>query len=126
METAYGPAAPGIIELEHTAHKNDTAGRLARLDAMEQNWPTIEALLRTLPASSYVEKLLRSLGAPARPSEIGVDDALLRDTFLYCKEIRPRYTLLQMLWDLDLLEETADACIRSLSPVSAPAARPRP
>ena len=126
METAYGPAAPGIIELEHTAHKNDTAGRLARLDAMEQNWPTIEALLRTLPASSYVEELLRSLGAPASPSEIGVDDALLRDTFLYCKEIRPRYTILQMLWDLNLLEETADACIRSLSPASAPAARPRP
>ena len=125
MEAAYGPAAPGIIELEHTAHKNDTAGRLARIDAMERNWPAIEALLRGLPSSAYVEELLRGLGAPAHPSEIGVDDALLRDTFLYCKEIRPRYTILQMLWDLDLLEKTADTCIRSFPADGSPAPGPQ-
>lgn len=119
METAYGPAAPGIIELEHTARKNETSGRLARIDAMERNWPAIEALLRGLPASSYVEELLRGLGAPARPAEIGVDERLLRDTFLYCKEIRPRYTILQMLWDLGLLEDVADTCVRSCQSADA-------
>lgn len=108
MKRAYGPAAPGILELERTAQKNETTGRLARIDAMEQNWPAIEALLRSLPSSAYVEELLRGLGAPAAPGEIGVDRALLRDTFLYCKEIRPRYTILQLLWDLDLLGEIAD------------------
>lgn len=116
MERAYGPAAPGVIELEQTAHKNDTAGRLARIDAMERNWPAIQALLRALPSSAYVESLLRSLGAPASPGEIGVDAPLLRDTFLYCKEIRPRYTILQLLWDLDLLEDVAETCTAACFP----------
>ena len=33
-----------------------------------------------------------------------IDQALLKDTFLYCKEVRVRYTLLQLLWDLELLD----------------------
>lgn len=48
------------------------------------------------------------------PDQIGVDHALLKDTFMYCKEIRPRYTILQMLWDLDLLDDISDAVIASL------------
>lgn len=114
MKRAYGPAAPGILELERTARKNETSGRLARIDAMERNWPAIEALLRGLPSSAYVEELLRGLGAPAAPAEIGIDRDLLRDTFLYCKEIRPRYTILQLLWDLDLLEDVTDRCVEDI------------
>ena len=52
--------------------------------------------------------------AGAAPEEIGVDKKLVKDTFLYCKEIRARYTILQMLWDLGVLESTADAVIASL------------
>ena len=81
---------------------------------MERNWPAIEALLRGLPSSAYVEELLRGLGAPAAPAEIGIDRDLLRDTFLYCKEIRPRYTILQLLWDLDLLEDVTDRCVEDI------------
>lgn len=114
METAYGPAAPGVIEMEQKARKNETSGRLARIDAMERNWPAIEALLRGLPSSDYVAELLKGLGSPSLPAEIGVDNALLKDTFLYCKEIRARYTILQMLWDLGVLEDVADTVIAGL------------
>ena len=114
MERAYGPAAPGIVELEETAQKNAPDNRLRRIDAMEQNWDAITALLRALPSSAYIAELLEGLGSPSQPGEIGVDPALLRDTFLYCKEIRARYTILQMLWDLQLLEPVADAVIAGL------------
>lgn len=114
MQKAYGPAAPGVIEMEQSAHKNDTAGRLARIYAMEKNWPEIEKLLRGLPSSAYVQELLKGLDSPCLPDEIGVDKALLKDTFLYCKEIRPRYTILQMLWDLGVLESVADTVIAEL------------
>ena len=114
MKTAYGPAAPGVIEMEQKARKNETAGRLARIGAMEENWSAIESLLRSLPSSDYVADLLKGLGSPALPAEIGVDNALLKDTFLYCKEIRARYTILQMLWDLGVLEDVADTVIAEL------------
>lgn len=58
--------------------------------------------------SETVMGLLRSLESPCLPQEIGVDRQLLRDTFLYCKEVRARYTLLQLAWDLGVLEEFAD------------------
>ena len=62
----------------------------------------------------YVAGLLRGLGSPAAPEEIGVDKKLVKDTFLYCKEIRARYTILQMLWDLDVLDPISDAVIETL------------
>lgn len=110
---AYGPAAPGVIQLEKTAGKNESSRRLLRIDAMEAHWEEILALLRALPASAQVAGLLRDLDSPFLPSQIGISPALLKNTFLYCKEIRDRYTILQMLWDLDLLDSISDAVIRS-------------
>ena len=114
IQRAYGPAAPGVIEMEEEAGKNASAGRLARIDTMERRWSEISALLRTLPTSDYVADLLSGLGAPCRPEGIGIDRKLLKDTFLYCKEIRARYTILQMMWDLDLLDSISDQVIEEI------------
>ena len=114
IQRAYGPAAPGVIEMEEEAGKNASAGRLARIDTMERHWSEISALLRTLPTSDYVADLLSGLGAPCRPEGIGIDRKLLKDTFLYCKEIRARYTILQMMWDLDLLDSISDQVIEEM------------
>ena len=111
IHRAYGPAADGVIALENSVKKNETSARLKRIDAMESHWDEITALLEELPSSTVVIDLLKSLDSPYLPQDIGVDRALLRDTLLYCKEVRARYTLLQMLWDLDLLEPLADKVI---------------
>ena len=111
VRTAYGSAAEGVIAMEHAAQKNETAGRLRRIDAMERQWDEIRALLLSLPSSQQVMDLLRSLDSPYLPAHIGVEGQLLKDTFLYCKEVRVRYTFLQMLWDLGLLDDISDAVI---------------
>lgn len=114
IRKAYGPAADGIIAMEKTAQKNETTARLNRIDTMEEHWNEIDRLLAALPSSETVIELLRSLDSPCLPAEIGVDGALLRDTLLYCKEVRARYTILQMLWDLDLLESLTGELIALL------------
>ena len=114
IHAAYGPAAPGVIEMEAKAKKNETTARLARIDSMEQNWDGILALLNELPSSETVMDLLRSLNSPCTPAEIEVDEAMLKNTFLYCKEVRARYTILQMVWDLGLLDQLSDQVIKSL------------
>ena len=93
---------------------NESAGRLARIDAIQSHWEEITALLAELPGSAEVMELLRSLQSPCLPEEIGVDGRLLRDTLLYAKEVRPRYTLLQMAWDLGVLERLTDDLISNL------------
>lgn len=114
IHAAYGPAARGVIRMELDAQKNETQGRLRRIGVMEEHWGEILSLLEALPASETVAALLRSLRSPYLPEEIGVDEALLRNTFLYCKEVRARYTILQMLWDLGVLEELSKQVIQEL------------
>ena len=56
--------------------------------------------------------LLRSLDSSCLPQEIDVDKDLLKRTFMYCKEVRDRYTILQMVWDLGLLDPLSDQVIQ--------------
>lgn len=111
---AYGPAAQEILDLEEKADKNGVEGRLRRIDSMEQHWDEVCDQLKTLPSSGYLMELLQNIGCPATPKEIGVDDATLKDTFLYCKEVRPRYTVFQTVYDLGLMDELSDRVIARL------------
>ncbi|MCI6859200.1 MAG: sn-glycerol-1-phosphate dehydrogenase, partial [Eubacterium sp.] len=61
-----------------------------------------------LPSSKKMIQLLQSLGAPVRPSQVGISDEMTRDAIILAKEIRDRFTLLQMLWDTGLLESYAE------------------
>lgn len=114
IREAYGPAAQGVIEMEDKAQKNETTARLVRINAMEARWDEITELLTALPSSEEIMEILRSLDASCLPDEIGVDQELLKKTFLYCKEVRPRYTILQMIWDLGLLDSLSDEVIAEL------------
>ena len=114
IRMAYGPAAQGVIDMEAKAKKNETNARLERIDSMEKNWAEITALLEALPASKTVMDLLKSLDASYLPDQIEVDEEMLRNTFLYCKEVRARYTILQMVWDLGLLEELSGEVMKQL------------
>lgn len=103
----YGAAADEVIALEQKAGKNNIEGRLARIDSMQRSWDAVRVQLETLPESSSVRALLRDIGCPCTPSDIGVDDELLMDTFRYCKEIRARYTVFQTVYDLGLTDKLA-------------------
>lgn len=111
IRKAYGCAAEGVIAMEEKAQKNETSARLNRIDKMEANWSEITILLKSLPSSNKIMDILRSLGSPCLPCEIDVDSELLKRTLLYCKEVRARYTILQMLWDLNLLDTLSDTVI---------------
>ena len=107
----YGAAADEVVAMEHKAGKNAVEGRLARIDSMQRNWDAVRAQLKTLPTSASVRALLRDIGCPCTPADIGVDNELLMDTFRYCKEIRARYTVFQTVYDLGLLDELSDRVI---------------
>lgn len=114
MRAVYGSAAQEVLRLEASAGKNDTQKRLVRIDSMERQWDNIRSQLQPLPSAQELRTLLESVGCPCTPEEIGVDDTLLRQTIRCVKELRPRYTLLQTIWDLDLSDELAERVIRRL------------
>ena len=111
VHKAYGFAAEGVIAMEAQAQKNEPTARLRRIDAIENHWEEILTLLTGLPSSEEIIEILRLLDSPCLPSEIEVDNDLLKRTFLYAKEVRARYTILQMVWDLGLLDALSDEVI---------------
>lgn len=119
IREAYGPAAQGVIDMEAAVGKNEISGRLVRIECIETHWEEILSLLEALPSSDHIAQILCSLDSPCLPYQIGVDRALLKKTFLYCKEVRARYTILQMIWDLGLLDTLSDQVIDAL-PFSDP------
>lgn len=114
IREVYGPAADGVIEMEAKAQKNAVEGHLTRIDSIEKNWDKIMSLLNELPGSAQVSDILRSLNSSSRPEEIGIDKKLLKETLKYAKETRARYSILQFIWDLGLLDECIDDVISQL------------
>ena len=114
IRRSYGLAAQEAIDLENKSDKNGTEGRLKRINRMEEHWKEIIAQLDTLPSSEELRTLLTGIGCPCTPAEIGVDRSLLKDTFMFCKETRPRYTIFQVCYDLDVLDELSDRILEKL------------
>ena len=105
INTCYEVAANGIIKLEEKSQKNDVEARNKRLAVMKEKWPMIQKTIKeSLPKTEEMEKLLLSLDAPVNPEQIGVSLQLVEDGVQIAKEVRDRYTVLQILWDLGLSE----------------------
>ena len=75
---------------------------------MEAHWGEIQTLIQQeLPNLDSLEAMMESLGEPTNPAQIGVSPQLVEDAVVLAKEVRNRFTILQVLWDLGLLDRYA-------------------
>ena len=81
----------------------------ARLELLVSVWPSLSAKLREqlLPARD-LQEMLRAVGAPAHPQDIGLDWERFRDTYPRAQMIRKRYTVLDLALEAGLLGELVD------------------
>lgn len=114
MVRAFGAAAPEVIALECKVGKNAPERRAQRLAATRAHWPEIVALLSALPSAETVDRLLADVGGARRPSDVDLSPQAVRDGILYAKEVRDRYTIQQLSWDLGLLPRYAEEITRDL------------
>lgn len=106
MEALYGVSAPGVIALEKEVQKNSKEKHAKRIAVIEEKWPEIKAMVKeALPSVSHVENILAALDAPYNPEQVGVGSDMVADSIVVAKEVRDRYGLLQLLWDLGIAEE---------------------
>ena len=111
ISKAFLRASAEVIELEKKSGKNNTDRLLKRLLSIEKNWNEIKTLADNTIKSDTVRSILKQLNAPVIPSEIGVEREMAKQMIMYAKDIRDRYTVLQLLWDLGELENFADTII---------------
>lgn len=108
IEKIYKTAAPGIIELEERVQKNSIEKYNKRIQIIKSKWnDIIRTIKKIVPSSKEIEAILQKVDAPINPLQVGVDSNTILNSIIFAKEIRSRYTVLQLLWDLGLLEEFA-------------------
>jgi glycerol-1-phosphate dehydrogenase [NAD(P)+] len=96
--------------------KHPTADQLrARLHLARERWSDLRMRLQAqlLPAAE-LRRRLHALGAASLPHEIGVTAARLRTDLLAARQIRRRYTVLDLAAEVGLLERCVDDVIDAL------------
>jgi len=90
-----------MIALEAKEKKYDKDLHRARLEVIIKKWDEILAIIdEEIPTAAEIEGILKSIDAPMSLSEIGVDEDLLPTIFAATKDIRDKYILSRLLWDL--------------------------
>ena len=101
-----GSAADSMIALEAKEKKYDPDLHARRLEILLKNWDAILKIIdEELPTVADTEALLDTIGAPKTLSQIGTPDDMLPDIFKATKDIRDKYVLSRLCWDLGILEQ---------------------
>ncbi len=105
LKEFLGKSADTMIALEQKEGKYDVKKHAQRLDIILKKWEDIRNLiLKELPPHSKIVEILNTIGAPLTIEEIGID-CDLRLTLKATKDIRDKYVLSRLLWDLGIIDE---------------------
>lgn len=101
-----------IVEdaVKHTLNKHLEGDELRmRLQKIQQAWPRISQRAKEqLVSAQEAMDMLRKAGAPYHPEMIEIDWDRFRETHFKAQQIRSRYTVLDLLVDVNMLEEVVD------------------
>ena len=106
LRRLLGRGAESMIALERKERKYDTSAHARRLERILQNWEVIQTIMEEeLPTARELEALLDTIQAPKSLGQIGVDEELLPVIFRATKDVRDKYVLSRLCWDLGILDE---------------------
>ncbi len=101
-----GKSSNAMIELEKKEGKYCKDSHPARFQIIAENWDAILRIMEEeLPSSQEIKTVLNTIGIPTDLSAIGVDTDCARTTFKATKDIRDKYVLSRLAWDLGILDE---------------------
>ncbi len=101
-----GTAAESMFQNEKKEHKYDAKNHESRLEIIIKRWLDILKIMdEELPEYSRIERIFDTVRAPKTPKEIGIDPEIVPLTFKATKDIRAKYVLSMLAWDLGILDE---------------------
>ncbi len=106
LRQLLGKGAESMIALEAKEGKYDVAAHKERLEVILSHWDEILRIMdEELPSSAQLDALMDTIEAPKTLASIGVDEGLLPVIFRATKDIRDKYVLSRLAWDLGVLDE---------------------
>lgn len=104
-----GRGAEAIIRLDEKEQKYSIPKHKARLKTILEKWDEITAIIREeIPSAKEVEALLDRIGCPKTTEAWGLSADVIPETFKATKDIRDKYILSRLAFDLGILDELAD------------------
>lgn len=101
-----GKAAEPMIAAEKKDGKYDVEKHEKRFAVIERKWNTLCKIMdEELPSLAEYDRILDAIDAPKRLREIGIDEDILPLSFCATKDIRDKYVLSRLAWDLGVIEE---------------------
>ncbi|MGI6707261.1 MAG: sn-glycerol-1-phosphate dehydrogenase [Clostridia bacterium] len=107
IKRCFGPLADEVFRQKEATHipHGELEEKIRRLATV---WPQVkEEIKELLSLVANVRELLQKIGAPSTPAELGVSLDRLYDALRYAKEVRDRYTVLQLADQLGVLDSIA-------------------
>ena len=101
-----GKGAEAMIALEAKEKKYDEKKHAERLEIIIDKYDEILSIIgEEIPPMHELEKIFDLIDLPKKPSEMGIDDELLPMTVKASKDIRDKYVLPRLAFDLGILDE---------------------
>jgi glycerol-1-phosphate dehydrogenase [NAD(P)+] len=111
LRERFGALSEAVLPCAREAYpsRRELRGRLERL---REQWDALAAALRPgLRPAAAIREDLAAAGCPTTFAEIGVTRERARRAVLHAKDIRARYTVLHLLWEMGVLEAWADEAL---------------
>jgi len=101
----FDSAADSIIEEMHKKRLSPDSRRLER-ERIAFNWDRIRTEVAPfLVPSAKIRKVMRDAGCKTHYSELGLDKNEFMEAVYLARTIRPKYNILELAWELGLLEQ---------------------
>ena len=108
LRQLLGAGAETMIDQEIREGKYDKQKHAARLEVILSNWDGIlQIMAEELPSVEELEQLLDHLQLPKTLSQIGTEDSLLPTILGATRDIRDKYVLSRLMWDLGISPKEA-------------------
>lgn len=109
LRSYIGKSAEIMIENDEMAGRYDLSLHAKRLDRIISSWDEIVAAATAeVPYAEEIERALKSVNAPLVPEDIGLSSEDLPLVFAATKDVRDKYVLSNLCWDLGVLDEVVE------------------
>ncbi|MBP5236090.1 MAG: sn-glycerol-1-phosphate dehydrogenase [Clostridia bacterium] len=101
LRNFIGPGAEIMISLEKSEKKYDTGLHRKRLENIIRNWDEILRIVEEeIPDVDDLKRFCAGSGCPTEPEDIGLPRSIVPMTFECTKDVRDKYILSRLFWDL--------------------------
>ena len=106
LKEFLGKGAQIMIDLEKKEQKYSKELHAERLEIILENWDKILRIIEEeIPSAMQLEALMDSFECMKSPEEFGISGELIPMTFKASKDIRDKYVLSRLAWDLGIMDE---------------------